>query len=290
MDESRLPLRLTVSQSEGVHVFAHLKNQASRLLTRRRYAPSIEVQRSPNLIRLGSDYGGWTFEPSLDLQDSVVVSCGLGEDASFDVEFTSRFGAKVIILDPTPRAIHHFEAIQERIGQPALQNYLKGGNQPIFSYDLSKVAKGSLILEPSALWVENTKLRFFAPTNPAHVSHSIVNYQNNYQKNTSNIEVASTTVETVLAKYRLKTVPLMKLDIEGAEIMVIRDMMEKTIRPRQLLVEFDEMNCPSYRSKQNAEDTDKILRQSGYVCRYFDGRANFLYTHSNADAISFNAV
>ncbi len=102
-----------------MHVLAHLKNQVSRFVARRRYAPRIKAQRPSDLIRLGSDYGGWTFEPSPDLQDSVIVSCGLGEDASSDVEFASRFGAKVIILDPAPRAIRDFEEIQERIWSTA---------------------------------------------------------------------------------------------------------------------------------------------------------------------------
>ncbi len=258
-------------------MLAGLRNLILHRLARRKYAPAIKLQPSTDLLRLGSDYGGWTFEPSADLQDSVIVSCGLGEDASFDVEFASRFRAKVIIVDPTPRAIRHFEEIQKRVGQPAVQTYVKGGKQPIASYDLRKIAKGSLILEPSALWVENTRVKFFAPANPDHVSHSIVNYQNNYTQNTSHIEVAATTLEALLAKYQLKAVPLIKLDIEGAEIDVIRHMLERSIHARQLLVEFDEMDFPSDRSKKNAEDTDRILTQAGYVCRYFDGRANFLY-------------
>jgi FkbM family methyltransferase len=265
-------------------LLADLKNRVSRILGKEKYAPAIEVRPSTDLLRLGSDYGGWTFERSSDLQGSVIVSCGLGEDASFDVEFASRFKAKVIILDPTPRAIAHFEAIQKCTGQAATQGYSKGGKQPISAYDLSKVTPGSLILETSALWVESTKLKFFTPANPDNVSHSIVNYQHNYRDDTSHIEVEAITVAALLVKYRLNNVTLVKLDIEGAEISVIRDMMEKSIRPRQLLVEFDEMTCPSDRSKKNVETTDRILKQAGYVCRYFDGRANFLYAHDNPDA------
>jgi hypothetical protein len=82
----------------------------------------------------------------------------------------------------------------------------------------------------------------------------------------------------LLEKYELRSVRLMKLDIEGAEVAVIKHMMKNSILPRQLLVEFDEMNYPSERSKRNAEDTDASLREAGYVCRYFDGLANFLYT------------
>jgi FkbM family methyltransferase len=258
-------------------MLTNLMNRVSHRMARRKYAPMIKVQHSTELLRLGTIYGGWTFEPSSDLQDSLIVSCGLGEDASFDLEFASKFSAKIIIVDPTPRAISHFEAIQERIGQRALQSYVKSGKQPVISYDLSKIAEGSLTLERSALWIENTKLKFFAPTNPAHVSHSLVNYQNHYSQETSYIEVASITLEALFAKHHTKTVPLLKLDIEGAEIQVIRHMLEKSIRVRQLLVEFDEMNSPSDQSKQNVEDTDRLLRHAGYICRYFDGQANFLY-------------
>lgn len=69
----------------------------------------------------------------------------------------------------------------------------------------------------------------------------------------------------------------MKLDIEGAEIEVIRYLLTKSIHVRQLLIEFDELSCPSERSKKNVEETDRLLRHAGYLCRYFDGHANFLY-------------
>lgn len=258
-------------------MFDRLRSRVSHRLARRKYAPAIEIQNSTELLRLGTDYGGWVFEPSPDLQDSVIVSCGLGEDASFDIEFASRFRAKVIIVDPTPRAIHHFEGIQSRLGQPAAQRHVKRGQQPIDSYDLRKITGESLILEPSALWIENARLKFFAPSNPRDVSYSLVNYQNDYSQETQHIEVASITPEGLFAKYHLHTIPLIKFDIEGAEVQVIRYMLEKSIYVRQLLVEFDEMNSPSDRSKQNVENVDRLLRHKGYSCRYFDGHTNFLY-------------
>jgi hypothetical protein len=82
----------------------------------------------------------------------------------------------------------------------------------------------------------------------------------------------------LVEKHHLGAIPLMKLDIEGAEGKVIESALEKRIYPRQLLVEFDEMNLPSDRSKETVETTDRLLRQAGYACRYFDGLSNFLYT------------
>jgi FkbM family methyltransferase len=265
-------------EQQGQEMLSRTKNRVLNRLARRRYSPDIEVDSPPDLLRLGSSYGGWTFEPSSDLQRSKVLSCGLGEDASFDVEFASAFNATVIIVDPTPRAIAHFAEMQARVGQPAVSQYLKGGKQPATAYDLRMVAANTLVLEPSALWIEDTRLRFYAPQNPDHVSHSIVNLQGSASQSARYIEVPAIALETLIEKYGLTTLPLMKLDIEGAEVKVIRDALERRIFPRQLLVEFDEMNFPSDQSKKNAEDTDGILRQAGYACRYFDGVSNFLYT------------
>lgn len=68
------------------------------------------------LIKLGSKYGGWTFADVQNLQGSTIISGGLGEDASFDVEFAARFGARVVLVDPTPRSIRHFEELQASAG------------------------------------------------------------------------------------------------------------------------------------------------------------------------------
>lgn len=256
---------------------AWLRYRVARL----RYPPRIHVDRSRILVHLGTEYGGWIFEPSDDLQNSTIVSCGLGEDASFDVEFASRFNAKVIVVDPTPRAISHFTEMMTRVGKAAEETYSDAGKLTAKSYNLSKVSADTLVLEPSAIWIEKTKLRFFPPANPDHVSHSIVNYQNNYRTDLPYIEVDSITLEDIKMKYGLDSIPLIKLDIEGAEDQVIRYMMEKSIRPRQILVEFDEMFFPTKNSQRIAEEIDSLLRQSGYLCRFFNGSANFLYVRES---------
>jgi FkbM family methyltransferase len=203
----------------------------------------------------------YTRSPEIRIRWSTLAGCLLGN------------------VDPTPRAIRHCEEIEKRIGEPAAQSYSQDGKLAPGSYDLSKLVQGSLVLEPSALWVEATTLKFFAPPDASHVSHSIVNYQNDYRQDSPYIEVPATTLEDLIAKHGLERLPLMKIDIEGAEIEVIKGMMAKSIHPRQLLVEFDEMNCPSARSRKNVEDVDGVLRKTGYECRYFDGHSNYFYVH-----------
>jgi FkbM family methyltransferase len=251
-------------------------------MLQRLYAPSIGVETSGELLQLGTKYGGWSFQPSTDLREATIISCGLGEDASFDIELASLYGARVILIDPTPRAIAHYQGIVKRLGHPASQKYVTGGRQPATAYDLSKLTADSLILDPVALWTEKTRLKFFAPTDPDHVSHSIVDYQNGYSKSGPHIEVEADALPNIMARHGINNLPLLKLDIEGAEIEVIPDMLHQGIYPRQILVEFDEMNSPTRRSKRNVEATDLALRSSGYVCKHFDGLANFLYLRRNS--------
>jgi hypothetical protein len=114
-----------------------------------------------NIVHLGTEYGGWSFVDEQDLYGCTIISAGLGEDASFDVEFASKYNAKVIIVDPTPRAISHFEKIIDSIGKPAKQKYSNEGCQPIDAYNLSAVTEDSFTLITKALWDKNTNLKFF---------------------------------------------------------------------------------------------------------------------------------
>ena len=232
-----------------------------------------------NIIHLGTEYGGWSFVDEQDLYGCTIISAGLGEDASFDVEFASKYNAKVIIVDPTPRAISHFEKIIDSLGKPAIQEYSNSGCQPIDAYNLSAVTEESFTLITKALWDKNTNLKFFEPINPNHVSHSIVNYQNNYSENTKSIEVEAVTLDSLLSDLNINksVVPLMKFDIEGAEIEVIKRCIDVGIMPRQILVEFDELNVPSSKGFARVTEVDDLLRSNGYKLLKTNGQADFLY-------------
>jgi hypothetical protein len=259
-------------------VLSSLIQRVKHRAQRYRYRPAIKVCKTSGLIRLGTHYGGWTLLPSSELERSTIISFGLGEDASFDVEFANRFNARVVIVDPTPRAIRHFERMSARLGQSKTKEYAGRniGDQPVEAYDLSARRDGDFILEPSAVWVANTTLPFFAPPNPAHVSHSLDNYQQNYARDTAHLMVPTITPEDLLRKYSLEYVPLMKFDIEGAQNSVIPHMLKQEIFPRQILLEYDELNIPSERSKKKAETVHRALEAARYTCRHIEG-SNYLY-------------
>src|SRR6266567_1457361 len=208
-------------------VNAFIASRIPTAIKRAAFAPRLKIDPGVETLRLGTEYGGWDFVDATNLHGSTIISCGLGEDASFDVAFASRYGAKVVMVDPTPRAVAHFQAIKANIGQQRRCDFVPGGNQPVEAYDLSKLQSDSLTLIDRALWTEERRLRFYAPQNPSYVSHSITNYFNSFSTQTPYIEVQSIAIDALMARICIDTIPLMKLDIEGAEVTVIADMLRK---------------------------------------------------------------
>ena len=237
-----------------------------------------------NFVHLGTEYGGWTFVDDGDLIGCTIISAGLGEDASFDVEFADKYNANVIIVDPTPRAIKHFRGISQRLGRMRDCGYSPGGRQPTAAYDLSKLSAESLTLVEKALWSESVKLKFFEPADPQHVSHSIINFQHEYSDTTSYIEVEAITLAELIINHNLEPedIPLIKLDIEGAEIEVLKHtILTDVLKPRQILVEFDELNVPSKRGFERVSTIHQLLTCSDYKMAWTNGQTNFLYLRTD---------
>jgi len=244
--------------------------------------PDLKPSRHDfKLMRLGTRYGGWTFVPLSSLANSRIISAGLGLDASFDIEFASKFNARVLIVDPTPRSIQYFERIRQNLGRKASKAFTNDGNQPVEAYDLTNINETSLELAPVALWHEETTLKFFLPPNQNDVSHSIINYQNGYASQGEHITVQSLPFDALLKKFEIVNLPLVKLDIEGAEREVLLDMMTKRIFPEQILVELDELIVPSRRSATRVREIHDALIQNGYRLISLDEPNNALYVHSS---------
>lgn len=190
--------------------------------------------------RFGNDYGGyWLPEDALD-RFSVVYSFGLGEDASFDLAVAENFGCRVKIFDPTPRAIAFFDS-----------NLLG-----IDNFEFHDIA----------LWSDDIPVRFYPPRDPAHVSHSIINLQNtSCYLNVNGMRMVS--IMEQLNDYR---VDLLKMDIEGAEIEVLSDIIRSFIRPRIICVEFH--------AAHNVESQVQLLTMNGYSV-YHSEKNNFTFLY-----------
>ena len=239
---------------------------------------NYKFEKKKNLIRLGSVYGGWNLLDKKNLINSTILSCGLGEDASFDIEFAKKYNAKVIIIDPTPRSKIHYENIIHNIGKQKLKSYNPNGQQDVDCYDLSELSKENLFFIDKALYnKDNLELKFFKPPNVKEISHSINNWQNDYSNTSDSIIVSTITIETILKQFNLITLPLIKLDIEGAEIEVLEDILIKNFRPNQICVEFDELNKFTNKAEIRFLKILKLLIVKKYEFIETNSSPNFLF-------------
>ena len=239
----------------------------------------IKLNNSDKVIYLGSEYGGWSFLESKNLENKFIISAGLGEDASFDIEIINKFNCKVISIDPSPKAINHYNQIIDNAPNPRSNIYKKGGKQNISSYDLTKINKNNFILINNALYnADNIELKLFAPKNKNHASYSINDWQNDYKKTSDFIKVNTITIKSILNQYDIDDLEILKLDIEGAEIEVIKNMLNDKIFPIQILVEFDELNKINELGVSRFEEVHQLLLSKNYkLIKTTNNFPNFLY-------------
>lgn len=258
-----------------------LKNIKNKILKFFFKHPILKIKDSKKFkySYLGSKHGGWFLVDDDISKESLILSVGLGEDASFDIELINKYHSKILILDPTPNAIDHYNNILNSIGNSKISSYSETGKQSISSYDLKNIDIKNFVFLPKALWTSSGKIKFYKPLNSDHISHSIINFQNNYSKFSEYIEVESICIDDLALQMKidLKKITLMKLDIEGAEIEVLEDCMNKNFKPRQILVEFDELNLFSIKGYKRVYRAHNLLIKNGYQLLKNDKKSNFLY-------------
>ena len=225
------------------------------------------VENNLPLISLGSKYGRKTFCEVFPIDKKLqVISAGVGEDITFDIEFLNKYNAVIILVDPTPVAIQHFEMIQKRLGLDSIDQYSPTSRQSVNSYNLTRVTKDNLIMLPHALWKDQDLLHFYLPPDDSRDSSGSINSIHNfYRASEKRITVETTTVPKIYRDYNFDGIDILKLDIEGSALEVLLFMFLDRIYPAQILLEIDEIHFPSFRSRYRAFKLFKILKKSGYV-------------------------
>ncbi len=160
------------------------------------------------LVRLGSGYGGWWVPDDLG-PDSICYLAGVGTDITFDVAMIERFHCRIWALDPTPRS-----------GEWVARQQLP----PEFTF------------LPKGLAASPSTLRFYAPENPNHVSHSVTNLQ----RTDDYFDAECTSVRSLMEQLGHGRVDVLKMDIEGAQHAVIDSLIRDRIYPGVLCIEFDQ--------------------------------------------------
>jgi FkbM family methyltransferase len=168
-----------------------------------------DVQSAVELTTLGNYGAAWKVPLSLLSKKAICYCGGVGEDISFEQALYQAVQPHIFCFDPTPRAV----------------SYIKTLALP------KKIA-----FFPWGLWSKNSQQKFFAPPQESFVSHSIVNLHQ-----TQDYFLASCkTLPWIMKKLGHTKIDLLKIDIEGAEYMVLNHLLTTSIRPQILAVEFDQ--------------------------------------------------
>jgi len=234
-------------------------------------------RESAPMVTVGSQYGGWSV-PKASLKKGATAICvGAGEDITFDISLNGEYQMDVFVVDPTPRAIRHVEGILDaaRAGKTFSVN-----NSATERYDLAQFDERRFHLCAVALWTYDGVVEFYPPENERHVSHSIVNLQ---KATRAPLRVPCRTFETLARDCRIDRVEILKIDIEGAEYEVLRNLMRSKLRPRIICVEYDEYHHPQDdlwfdRVKQSID----LLEHTGYQLTRKES-CNFTFCYSASE-------
>jgi FkbM family methyltransferase len=243
--------------------FINLRQLARREWAAQRLRSLIDVHQ-PEVTKLGSDRGGWTIPASIVKPGATAVCVGVGEDISFDVELNKK-GLKVYTVDPTPRSKEHVEQVLDAVshGRP-----MPIERSPKHFYDLQGFERSRFSYLDVGLWEKNTTMRFYAPKHHEHVSHSIVNLQHTEG---GGFDARCVTLQSLCDSHKIGEIDLLKMDVEGAEYAILKNIVESGPRPKVICFEFDELRSPldsGYMGRIRA--TVKMLQSSGYKFRHME--------------------
>jgi FkbM family methyltransferase len=168
--------------------------------------PRVQVQRA--LQAMGSDYGGYSLDPSLIGPGAVVYSLGVGQDISFDLGLIQRYGLTVHAFDPTPR-------VKTWLASQVLPEQFQFHDVGIADFDGDGI--------------------FYLPPRQDHISHSLIRAR---QYSRDSIQVPMIRLHTAMQRLGHNRIDLLKVDIEGAEYTVLQDLIQERIPVTQILIEF----------------------------------------------------
>jgi FkbM family methyltransferase len=189
------------------------------------------------MVRIGSDYGGWTLPEDL-IEESWICYCGgVGTDVTFDLGLIERYGCTIHAFDPTPSSVRY---VRETVSDEHRFRFY-----------------------PWGLWSADCEMRFYAPSfGESNFSVSNLQHTKGY------FEAHCRSLQSIMRELGHDHVDLLKLDIEGAEYEVLRSVLDGNPAPVVICVEFHKTR--GFRIGRMAGAV-RALRSRGYVPVHVSG-------------------
>ena len=174
--------------------------------------------------------------------DLLIISAGVGEDISFDIEMLMHDETySVLLVDPTPKAVTHFQDYKNSPDLDQSGAYSSAGRRDINEYNSTECIRRRINLLQKALSTNSNGIYLYPPASSADASYSI----KRNARNLTGLVFESISVLEILNQLEEIQQPrkhqpfILKLDIEGSEYKVLMSHDFEHARPLQILVEID---------------------------------------------------
>lgn len=179
---------------------------------------------------------------------------------SFDVLLQDAYGCELVLIDPTERAKIHHDQVQNFFETG--DSVFTGDIQPDYLSTISSAKPdfSKIMYVPKGLWHVRDTLKFYKPVNSKYVSHTFIGKMYSDEYTMAEVD----TVSNIMKDLGHSKIDLLKLDIEGAELTVLDNILREHIYPRYLCVEFDLL----LKGRDSANMTENILymlERKGYT-------------------------
>ena len=152
----------------------------------------------------------WYISTNVLPASPVMIAAGVGFTMTFELEFAKKFvHSKIFLLDPSETGLNTVRLI---------------------------TLPDNITFISKALGGHHGFMEFGLPDNPEEGSFISGTLSKDYCNN--RVKFPSTSVENLIEKFALNSVDILKMDIEGGEFDVLKNLIKNKIYPRQICLEF----------------------------------------------------
>ena len=213
----------------------------------RRKWDSLWCSGHGRIERLGAN-SEWHVRTDLLRPGAVVISGGAGRDISFELEL-ARLGCRVFLFDPSPTGRETMSSVENH--HPCIE------------------------FIPMGLSERSDQYEFRRPADEKEGSFSSISAETA----TEVVSFRCVSVSDFIRQRGIESVDLLKIDIEGFEYGVLRDVVRNGLRPTQVCVEFHDFlpGIPLLDTIRSIQ----LLRRSGWQI-FYKQRCDFSLVRNEA--------
>jgi len=149
--------------------------------------------------------GNYKIFPNNISKDSIIYSCGIAKDISFDEAISKKFNCDVFMFDPTEESKKFMATVEN----PKLKFFNIG------------------------IWKFNGDIKFYYHAKNSNLSAT------NLLKSENFFTLPCKSIDKLMTEHNQNRIDVLKMDIEGASFDILNDLFDKSIYPIQIVAELE---------------------------------------------------